>query len=52
MDHKPDVNFQVLSFMGEYAPKGNDRFSAFIQIPFRWLQPEGVTLGLSQRRRN
>jgi len=41
-----NVNFQALSFMGEYAPKGNRRFSAFIQIPFRWLQPQGLTAGL------
>lgn len=34
-----NVNFQVLSFMGEYAP--NRRFSGFVEIPFRWLQPQG-----------
>jgi hypothetical protein len=38
-----NVNFQVLSFMGEYAPKGNHRFSAFFQLPFRWLQPQGLS---------
>jgi hypothetical protein len=37
-----NINFQALSFMGEYAPKGNRRFSAFIQIPIRWLQPQGT----------
>ena len=38
----PDnVNFQTLAFMAEYAPKGNARFSAFVEIPFRWLQPQG-----------
>jgi hypothetical protein len=35
-----NINFQTLSFMGEYAP--NSRFSAFVEIPFRWLQPQGV----------
>jgi hypothetical protein len=39
-----NVNFQVVSFMGEYAP--TRRFSTFIQIPFRWLQPEGLVAGL------
>ena len=34
------INFQTLSFMGEYAL--NSRISGFVQIPFRWLQPEGV----------
>jgi hypothetical protein len=34
------VNFQTLSFMGEYALF--PRLSAFVQIPIRWLQPEGV----------
>jgi hypothetical protein len=28
--------------MSEYAPKGNRRFSAFFQLPFRWLQPQGL----------
>jgi hypothetical protein len=32
-----NVNFQTLSFMGEYAL--NRRFSAFVEIPFRWIQP-------------
>jgi hypothetical protein len=35
-----NVNFQILSFMGEYAV--NKRFSAFVEIPFRWIQPQGV----------
>ena len=35
-----NVNFQILSFMGEYAL--NRRFSAFVEVPFRWIQPEGV----------
>ena len=34
-----NINFQVLSFMGEYAP--TRRFSGFIEIPVRWLQPQG-----------
>ena len=34
------VNFQTLSFMGEYAVF--PRLSVFVQIPIRWLQPEGV----------
>jgi hypothetical protein len=38
-----NVNFQVLSFMGEYAV--NRRFSAFVEIPFRWIQPQGVAPG-------
>jgi hypothetical protein len=37
-----NVNFQNLSFTGEYAPKGNRRFSAFFQLPFRSLQPQGL----------
>jgi hypothetical protein len=35
-----NVNFQILSFMGEYA--ANRRFSAFVEIPFRWIQPQGI----------
>jgi hypothetical protein len=35
-----NVNFQTLSFMGEYAV--NRRFSAFVEIPFRWIQPQGA----------
>ena len=34
------INFQTLEFMGEWAP--NPRLSAFVQLPIRWLQPEGV----------
>ena len=37
-----NVNFQVLSFMGEYAL--NRRFSAFVEVPFRWIQPQGVVV--------
>jgi hypothetical protein len=37
------VNFQTLSFMGEYAPAR--RFSVFAEIPIRWLQPSGNVLG-------
>jgi hypothetical protein len=39
-----NVNFQTLSFMGEYA--FNRRFSAFVEIPFRWIQPQGVVAPL------
>lgn len=43
---KPDqVNFQALSFMGEYAPRGRGRFSAFFEIPIRWVQPQGSFVG-------
>jgi hypothetical protein len=35
-----NVNYQILSFLGEYAV--NRRFSAFFEIPFRWIQPQGV----------
>jgi hypothetical protein len=35
-----NVNYQILSFMGEYAV--NQRFSAFVEVPFRWIQPQGV----------
>jgi hypothetical protein len=35
-----NVNFQTLEFMGEYALI--PRLSAFVQLPIRWLQPEGV----------
>ena len=37
-----NVNFQALSFMGEYAP--TRRFSVFAELPIRWLQPSGVVL--------
>jgi hypothetical protein len=33
------VNFQQLYLNGEYAP--HRRFSAFVEIPIRWLQPQG-----------
>ena len=42
-----NVNFQGLFFMGEYAPKGSHRFSAFVQVPFRWIQPQGLAAGPS-----
>ncbi|HMH11848.1 MAG TPA: transporter [Edaphobacter sp.] len=32
------VNFQQLYFYGEYAPRPH--FSLFMQLPFRWLQPQ------------
>jgi hypothetical protein len=35
-----NINFQTLSFMGEYAPAS--RLSGFVEIPIRWLQPQGV----------
>ena len=35
-----DINFQTLEFMGEWAPIS--RLSMFVQLPIRWLQPEGV----------
>ncbi|PYU44340.1 MAG: hypothetical protein DMG54_09495 [Acidobacteria bacterium] len=34
------VNFQVLSFRGDYAP--TSRFAAFIWIPIRWIQPQSA----------
>ena len=40
-----NVNFQILSFMGEYAV--NRRFSAFVEIPFRWIQPQGAAAGFT-----
>jgi hypothetical protein len=33
------VNFQELYLNGEYAP--SRRFSAFVEVPIRWLQPQG-----------
>ncbi len=33
-----DLNFQQLYLNAEYAP--NRRFSAFSEIPFRWIQPQ------------
>ena len=35
-----DINFQTLEFMAEWAPFS--RLSMFVQLPIRWLQPEGV----------
>lgn len=40
-----NVNFQTWSFMGEYAPKHNAHFSMFVEVPFRWLQPQGLVAG-------
>ncbi len=34
------VNFQQLHFYGEYAP--HPHFSLFVQLPFRWLQPQSL----------
>jgi len=34
-----NVNYQELTFRGEYAPVS--RFSAFFELPLRWLQPQG-----------
>jgi hypothetical protein len=33
-----DLNFQQLNVHGEYAV--NERFSAFAQVPIRWIQPQ------------
>jgi hypothetical protein len=33
-----DLNFQQLTVQGEYAV--NDRFSAFADVPIRWIQPK------------
>ena len=33
------LNYQQLRFNGEYAPFR--RFSFFVDVPFRWLQPQG-----------
>ena len=38
-----NVNYQILSLFGEYA--GNRRFSAFVEVPFRWIQPQGLASG-------
>ena len=38
-----DLNFQQLYINGEYAP--NSRISAFIDLPFRWLQPKAFVPG-------
>lgn len=34
-----DINFQQLYTNVEYSPRR--RFSAFVQVPIRWLQPQG-----------
>jgi hypothetical protein len=38
-----DLNFQQLYILGEYAVGG--RFSAFGELPTRWLQPQAFTPG-------
>ena len=48
-----DLNFQQLYVLGEYAP--NERFSAFAELPIRWLQPQspgafGNQTGISDLR--
>jgi hypothetical protein len=40
-----NVNYQELSFYGEYAPRNSTRFSTFFQLPFRFLQPQGLLAG-------
>jgi hypothetical protein len=42
-----DLNFQQLYLYGEYA--FSSRFSAFGQLPFRWLQPQAVTGSVDER---
>jgi len=37
-----DVNFQQLYFRGEYAPFPSQHFSLTLQLPIRWLQPQGT----------
>jgi hypothetical protein len=37
-----DLDFQQLAVWGEYAV--NDRFSAFGQVPVRWIQPQAFIL--------
>jgi len=37
------LNFQQLYFNLEYAP--HPRFSAFVEVPFRWLQAQGLVVG-------
>jgi hypothetical protein len=34
------LNFQQLYLLGEYAPL--ERLSAFVQVPFRWVQPSFI----------
>jgi len=37
-----NLNFQQLYLYGEYAPPSFSRFSAFFELPFRWIQPQFV----------
>ena len=37
------LNFQQLYLNAEYAPVS--RFSAFVEVPFRWIQAQGLTAG-------
>ena len=37
------LNFQQLYLTAEYAPIS--RFSAFVEVPFRWIQAQGLTVG-------
>jgi hypothetical protein len=38
-----DLNYRQLYFQGEYAV--NDRFSAYAEFPFRWLEPNSFAEG-------
>jgi Putative MetA-pathway of phenol degradation len=38
-----NLNFQQLYVTGEYAP--SRRFSVFVDLPFRWIQPQGFLAG-------
>jgi hypothetical protein len=37
------LNFQQLYLDAEYAP--HSHFSAFVEVPFRWIQAQGLTAG-------
>jgi hypothetical protein len=37
------LNFQQLYLLAEYAP--TSRFSVFAEVPFRWIQAQGLTAG-------
>jgi len=37
-----NLNFQQLYLYGEYSPLRLPRFSAFFELPFRWIQPKFV----------
>jgi hypothetical protein len=37
-----NLNFQQLYLYGEYSPQRVPRFSAFFELPFRWIQPKFV----------